>query len=80
MSGVARKYVFGVSDQVRQKPDCAAMEASLRLEIPDLDTLYALSLETPPKKFLNGSNFSKHDFLISFYTNYRIDMYIEDIT
>ena len=36
MSPVVRKPVFGVSDQVRLKPGCAASEASL--EISDIET------------------------------------------
>ena len=32
-----RKPVFGVSDQVRHKPGCAAKEDSKRLEISDLE-------------------------------------------
>ena len=34
---VVRKQVFGVSDQVRQKPGCTATEDGQRLEISDLD-------------------------------------------
>ena len=33
-----RKPVFGVSDQVRHKPACAATEASQGLEISDIET------------------------------------------
>ena len=36
MSRDVRKPVFGVSDQVRHKPGCAATEDSYRLEILDL--------------------------------------------
>ena len=36
MSLVVRKPVFGVSDQVRHKPGCTAIEDGLRLEISDL--------------------------------------------
>ena len=38
MSLVTRKPVFGVCDQVRLEPACAATEASLRLEISDIET------------------------------------------
>ena len=38
MSRVARKPVFGVSNQVRQKPDCTAIEDGYRLGIPDLES------------------------------------------
>ena len=38
MSHVKRKPAFGVSDQVRHKPACAATEASKRLEISDIET------------------------------------------
>ena len=38
MSLVTRKSVFGVFDQVRLKPTCAATEASWRLEISDKET------------------------------------------
>ena len=37
ISLVTRKPVFGVFDQVRLKPACAATEASKRLEISDID-------------------------------------------
>ena len=36
MSCILRKPVFGVSDQIRHKPDCTAAEDSQRLEILDL--------------------------------------------
>ena len=36
MSGAARKPVFGVSNQVRHKPDCTATEDGQRLEISNL--------------------------------------------
>ena len=36
MSHVARKPVFGFSDQVRQKQGCTATEDDQRLEISDL--------------------------------------------
>ena len=36
LSLVVRKPVFGVSDQVRHKPGCAATEDGLRLKISDL--------------------------------------------
>ena len=36
---VTRKPVFGVCDQVRHKPGCAATEAGWRLEILDIETL-----------------------------------------
>ena len=32
-----RKMVFGVSDQVRHKPGCTAIQDGWRLEISDLD-------------------------------------------
>ena len=38
MSLVIRKPVFGVCDQVRHKPSCAATEARWRLEISDIET------------------------------------------
>ena len=38
MSLVLRKPVFGVSDQVRHKPGCTALEDGWRLEIPDLES------------------------------------------
>ena len=38
MSIVVRKPVFGVSDQVRHKPDCTATEHGYRLEISDLSS------------------------------------------
>ena len=38
MSLVTRKPVFGICDQVRLEPACAATEASQRLEISDLET------------------------------------------
>ena len=39
ISLVTIKPVFGVSDQVKHKPACAATEASLRLEILDIETI-----------------------------------------
>ena len=33
-----RNPVFGVSDQVRHKPDCTATEVGYRLEISDLES------------------------------------------
>ena len=38
MSLVTRKSVFGVWDQVRHKPACAATEAIWRLDISDIET------------------------------------------
>ena len=38
MSRVARKLVFGVSDQVQHKPGCAASEDRWRLDISDLES------------------------------------------
>ena len=38
MSLVMRKPVFGVFDQIRLKPICAATEASYKLEISDIET------------------------------------------
>ena len=38
MSPVTKKPVFGVFDQIRHKPTCAATEATLRLEISDIET------------------------------------------
>ena len=38
MSLVTRKPVFGVSDQVRLKPVCTAIETSWRLEILNVET------------------------------------------
>ena len=38
MSHVTRKPDFGVCDQVRHKPACAATEASYRLDISDIET------------------------------------------
>ena len=38
LSLITRKPVFGVFDQVRLKPACAATEASYRLEISDVET------------------------------------------
>ena len=38
LSRDARKPVFGVSDQVRHKADCAATEESKNLEILDIRT------------------------------------------
>ena len=38
LSLVTRKPVFGVSDQIRHKPACAATEASYSLEISDIET------------------------------------------
>ena len=35
---VTRKSVFGICDQVRHKPACAATEARQRLEISDIET------------------------------------------
>ena len=35
---VTRKPVFGVYDQVRLKPACAATEATQRFEISDIET------------------------------------------
>ena len=39
MSLITRKHVFGVSDQVRHKPVCAATEASQSLEILDIASM-----------------------------------------
>ena len=44
MSLVVRKPVFGVSDQVRHKPGCAATENGQRLEISDLGRGIVLSV------------------------------------
>ena len=38
LSPITRKPVFGVFNQVRQKPACAATEARSRLEISDIET------------------------------------------
>ena len=38
MSLATRKPVFGVLEQVRLKPACAATEAKQRLEISDIET------------------------------------------
>ena len=38
MSLVTKKPVFGVSNQVRHKPACAATEASQGIEISDIET------------------------------------------
>ena len=38
-SRVARKPFFGVSEQVRSKPDCTVTEADQRLEITDLGSI-----------------------------------------
>ena len=53
MSLVTRKPVFGVFDQVRLKPLCSAKEASLRLEI--------LDIETAPLFFAYGKSTFCHD-------------------
>ena len=39
LSLVTRKPVFGVCDQVKHKPACAAAEASYSLEISDIETI-----------------------------------------
>ena len=38
----ARKSVFGLSDQVRHKPDCTTIEDGYRLEIGNLCTIYVV--------------------------------------
>ena len=46
MSLVARKPVFGVSDQVRHKPGCTTTEDGWRLEISDLGSIRVAKTKT----------------------------------
>ena len=52
-SRVARKPAFGVSDQVRHKPDCTATEDDQRLEISDLGSrgvVHVLSMKRKQRR------------------------------
>ena len=67
-----RKPVFGVSDQLRHKPDCKATEDGWRLEISDLGNrgLYYLCSENKGADQLRGSaplflNILKTGFLMT---------------
>ena len=54
MSRVMRKTVFGVSDQVRHKPDCAATEDGYRLRVQKVEGLDYLCSETKGAEQMRG--------------------------